>query len=220
LIADRFPAGQLATATSIYASGVYVGTAAASLSALLNAALGWRASFLALAAAGLALAAAAAALVSEPRDAAQPAPPGHARAGAGASAAEAGRSVVGESVRSARAVLATPGVPLVLAATAARFAAGYSIGGRAGTPRPAPARRREDRDERAHAAADAGVWNAPLLRARFPMHQAEFAALNAAAVAGGGCLSSLAGGVLADRLSRSPRRPRAPGRRAETDRDK
>jgi hypothetical protein len=143
LIADHFPAGQLATATSIYTSGVYVGTAAASLSALLNAALGWRASFLALAAAGLALSAAAAALVSEPRDAAQPAPPGHARAGAGASAAEAGHSIVGESVRSARAVLAAPGVPLVLAATAARFAAGYSIGGRAGAPRPAPARRRQ-----------------------------------------------------------------------------
>ena len=42
LLAQRFPKDAVSTATSVYTSGVYIGSALASLSMLHNKAFGWR----------------------------------------------------------------------------------------------------------------------------------------------------------------------------------
>ncbi|CAM9968696.1 unnamed protein product, partial [Hapterophycus canaliculatus] len=66
MISDLFPASVRGTANSIYSSGVYLGGALASLSLLLNGAIGWRDSHLVVAAVGLAVAVLSALLIQEP----------------------------------------------------------------------------------------------------------------------------------------------------------
>ena len=183
LIASTFPETRVSTANSIYSSAVYVGGALASLTILLDNSIGWRDSSLAIGGTGLVLALASATILQDPE-----ARPGLLAAAPGAkeeahSGAMAERSLrvgggglseeVAGAVGAAKQVLEIPFVQLLFAATACRFAAGYGI----------------------------GVWKAPFFREAFPQFQDQFSVANALVISGGGVLSSLAGGAIADRFA-------------------
>jgi MFS family permease len=122
LISDSFPPSHRATANAIYSSGIYLGAALASLSAVLGQAVGWRATSLVVAAASAAPALCLALVIREPpRTPTPPRPPPAAAAGAPAAAAAVARS------RPAQ-VLSVGSVRLVLAAAGARLFSGFAIG--------------------------------------------------------------------------------------------
>ena len=183
LIASTFPEARVSTANSIYSSAVYVGGALASLTILLDNSIGWRDSSLAIGGAGLVLALASAAILKDPEArpglwAAAPGTKEEAHSGARAESSPRvgggglSKEVAG-AVGAAKQVLEIPFVQLLFAATACRFAAGYGI----------------------------GVWKAPFFREAFPQFQDQFSVANALVISGGGVLSSLAGGAIADRFA-------------------
>ncbi|CAN0270584.1 unnamed protein product [Pylaiella littoralis] len=191
MISDLFPASVRGTANSIYASGVYLGGALASLSLLLNGAIGWRESHLVVAAVGLAIAVLSALLIREPAREFPTAKGSGAAAvkGAGGAAQEGLAAVAAEEQAEEREsfrealgiVFQSNTVKLLFLATAFRFCAGFGI----------------------------GVWCAPFFRGRFPSNSSEYAVLNALVVAVGGLLSSFLGGVISDKYSVQDPRVRA-----------
>ncbi|KAJ1633257.1 major facilitator superfamily domain-containing protein, partial [Pavlovales sp. CCMP2436] len=181
LIADAFAPEQRGLAYSIYASGLYVGTALAILASSASAfagraavpglQLGWRASAW-VAGAVSALAAAALILtVPEPQR-----PATAVRTGGG----EFGGALTG-SARSIRNVLGCRSALLALCAVAARLCAGYTI----------------------------ISWFPAHCKARFPVGECAFAALYATAVCAGGVAASLLGGLASDALGRRSDAPNA-----------
>lgn len=181
LLADIFPKNMVGTVNGIFSSGVYLGGALASLSILLDRAVGWRATLQCVGAVGVAAAALVVLLVPEPR-AAKPTAPLAAAVSASSGADES--SVVAAARFDASAALAgaTASVATVLqshearllfSAATLRFCAGFSI----------------------------GIWKAPFVFAKFAGNEAAFAGSNAFIVAVGGLLSSLLGGYLSDRLA-------------------
>jgi len=121
LISDTFPASRRATANSIYSSGIYLGAALASLSAVLGQSVGWRATSFTVAAASAVPALCLALLIKEP-------PRPEAAAAAAAAAGSGGGG--GGATRGSRPaqVLRVASVRLVLAAAAARLFSGFAIG--------------------------------------------------------------------------------------------
>ena len=121
LISDTFPASRRATANSIYSSGIYLGAALASLSAVLGQSVGWRATSFTVAAASAVPALCLALLIKEP-------PRPEAAAAAAAAAGSGGGG--GGAARGSRPaqVLRVASVRLVLAAAAARLFSGFAIG--------------------------------------------------------------------------------------------
>jgi len=192
LIASTFPESRVSTANSIYSSAVYVGGALASLTILLDNQIGWRDSSIGIGVLGLVLAGVSAVFLKDPEErpglfdgkGGQVAAPGQARSDQiedteGSPSRQASvASQLSAAAGAAQQVLSIPFVQLLFAATAFRFAAGYGL----------------------------GVWKAPFFREAFPASQAEFSVANAVVISGGGVLSSLAGGALADRFS--PSNPR------------
>ncbi|CAM9870673.1 unnamed protein product, partial [Laminaria digitata] len=175
MISDLFPASVRGTANSIYSSGVYLGGALASLSLLLNGAIGWRDSHLVVAAVGFAIAILSALLIQEPaREFSADGAEG-AHAGELVSPGEGGEQAEErESFQEAlRIVFQSNTAKLLFAATAFRFCAGFGI----------------------------GVWCAPFFRGRYPSFTSEYSILNAFVVAGGGLFSSFLGGVISDKYS-------------------
>ena len=120
LISDTFPASRRATANSVYSSGIYLGAALASLSAVLGQSVGWRATSFTVAAASAVPALCLALLIKEP--------PRPAAAAAAAAAGSGGGG--GGAARGSRPaqVLRVASVRLVLAAAAARLFSGFAIG--------------------------------------------------------------------------------------------
>ncbi|CAM9915556.1 unnamed protein product [Ectocarpus fasciculatus] len=188
MISDLFPASVRGTANSIYSSGVYLGGALASLSLLLNGAIGWRDSHLVVAAVGVAVAVLSALLIQEPaREFPTAGDPG-AGDNTAAKSGDKGGGGAGEESEERESfqealgiVFKSNTVRLVFLATAFRFCAGFGI----------------------------GVWCAPFFRGRFPSNSSEYAVLNAFVVAGGGLLSSFLGGVISDKYSVQDPRVRA-----------
>ncbi|CAB1106720.1 unnamed protein product [Ectocarpus sp. CCAP 1310/34] len=188
MISDLFPASVRGTANSIYSSGVYLGGALASLSLLLNGAIGWRDSHLVVAAVGVAVAVLSALLIQEPaREFPTAGEPG-AGDNTAATGGDKGGGGAGEESEERESfqealgiVFKSNTVRLVFLATAFRFCAGFGI----------------------------GVWCAPFFRGRFPSNSSEYAVLNAFVVAGGGLLSSFLGGVVSDKYSVEDPRVRA-----------
>eukprot|EP00802_Teleaulax_amphioxeia_P012435 Tamp_12477.p1 GENE.Tamp_12477~~Tamp_12477.p1 ORF type:complete len:525 (+),score=24.13 Tamp_12477:3-1577(+) len=124
LLAQSFPKSSVATATSIYTSGVYIGSALASVSILQNKMFGWRAAYIMRGVIGIVLALGVAAFVPEPRDGQIPSSKTLANAEPTKSSwAEAKKALDGCSQ-----VLRSPAVRLLLLATALRFCAGFGIG--------------------------------------------------------------------------------------------
>ena len=175
-----------ATATSLYSSGIYLGGALASLTVMLSRALGWRVASLIVGASCVPPALVLALVLQEPARPTAPAVPEASLSTASAAlsapaipTAPAGKSPAAEVAPAAeatgyRAVLAVPSVCLLLAASAARFFAGFAI----------------------------GAWTAPFYRLYFPSHAASFSLLNAVVVSGAGSLSVISGGWLSDRACR------------------
>lgn len=89
-----------------------------------------------------------------------------------------GKPEAGGSLRAVGDVLKCRGIPWLLAATAVRFCAGYGI----------------------------GIWAAPFYRAKFPSMQSSFAVINALTIGVGGCVSTVIGGIIAERLAGSDNR--------------
>ena len=121
LISDTFPASRRATANAIYSSGIYLGAALASLSAVLGQSVGWRATSFTVAAASAVPALCLALFIKEP-----PRPVAAAAAAAAAGSGGGG----GGAARGSRPaqVLRVASVRLVLAAAAARLFSGFAIG--------------------------------------------------------------------------------------------
>jgi hypothetical protein len=117
LISDTFPASRRATANAIYSSGIYLGAALASLSAVLGQSVGWRATSFTVAAASAVPALCLALFIKEP-----PRPVAAATAGSGG-----GGGGAAHGSRPAQ-VLRVASVRLVLAAAAARLFSGFAIG--------------------------------------------------------------------------------------------
>ncbi|CAM9252164.1 unnamed protein product [Ascophyllum nodosum] len=196
MISDLFPASARGTANAIYSSGVYLGGALASLSLILNGAVGWRQSHLVVATAGFAIALLSAVIIREPE---------REFFGGGAAGGKSAkkttetathivaeekdalskRSTDGEQRESFSEALAivfkSNTVKLLFAATAFRFCAGFGI----------------------------GVWCAPFFRGRFPSFTSEFSVFNAFVVAAGGLTSSFLGGFISDKYSAQDPRVRA-----------
>ena len=122
LISDTFPASRRATANSIYSSGIYLGAALASLSAVLGQSVGWRATSFTVAAASAVPALCLALLIKEP-----PRPEAAAAAAAAAAGSGGGGGGAARGSRPAQ-VLRVASVRLVLAAAAARLFSGFAIG--------------------------------------------------------------------------------------------
>lgn len=120
LISDSFPASRRATANAIYSSGIYLGAALASLSAVLGQSVGWRATSFTVAAASAVPALCLALFIKEP--------PRPVAAAAAATAGSGGGG--GGAARGSRPaqVLRVASVRLVLAAAAARLFSGFAIG--------------------------------------------------------------------------------------------
>ena len=142
------------------------------------ATLGWRGTCGIAGVSSIAAAALSLALVKDPRTAAAAAPAGTTaveKKETTRSDAERDDDADEESLLTAVAeIVSNPVVAWLFAASALRFMAGFGI----------------------------GVWAAPFFRGEFPDDQAAFAFSNAIVVAAGGFLSSLAGGRIADALSR------------------
>ncbi|KAJ1474188.1 major facilitator superfamily domain-containing protein [Baffinella frigidus] len=179
LIADRVPNSRLSTANAFYSSGVYLGGALASLSILLDNSLGWRDTSLLCGGIG-------------PLPPAQPtvkptaalAMPGGKELG---DVGEEGGEESGGMMEQGQQALAAIGtvldsrfVKLLFVASAFRFCAGYGI----------------------------GVWKAPFFREAFPTYLEQFSVANAFVISGGGVLSSIIGGALADKFAVNDERVR------------
>ena len=198
LLADAFPGPKLAFATSFYSTGVYIGGSLASLSMIANARFGWRATFLSISAVGVVMSLGLAAItkgmglgkreeVSKNEVSEQGRKPGRGGGGGGGGGGGAVSSSSGNSsskgaislgLDAAWEVVRCRGIAWLLAATATRFCAGYGI----------------------------GIWLAPFFRAKFPTMQAQYAVVSALTIGGGGCLSTLAGGVITEKLAAKDRR--------------
>ncbi|EKX42463.1 hypothetical protein GUITHDRAFT_111436 [Guillardia theta CCMP2712] len=185
LIASSFPESQIATANSVFASAVYIGGALASLSILADQQVGWRMTCLGSGALGCLLAAGGAFFLRDPRmkreDGGQlneqtmllGSREEQEEVEEAASSSFNFQKQMREGLEAIKGVLSIPSVQVLFAASAVRFCAGYGI----------------------------GVWKAPLYRELFPSSESEFSVANAFVISCGGVLSSLLGGVLADRLA-------------------
>jgi predicted MFS family arabinose efflux permease len=166
LLGRAFPADKLATATSRYAAAVSAGGALAAISTRLDDVVGWRGAFTTAGAASLVVALAA--CLCMPTDIGAP-PPAQAK---------------DDEAGGFGGVFASPAAVALLAATAVRFAAGFTI----------------------------GVWALPCLRANFP--DADVGVGYAVVVGGFGFVSALAGGAAADGLAARVPAARADASRA------
>lgn len=201
LIADLFPKSMVGTVNGIFSSGVYLGGALASLSIILDKAVGWRTTLLCVGAVGVAAAALILFFVPEPRaakpsptlttiqssntaacspEAQRGAPPLRGTGTAEAAPRDTSKSAdLGAMMASATAAVATVlqsyEARLLLSAATLRFCAGFSI----------------------------GIWKAPFVFAKFAGNEAAFAGSNAFIIAVGGLASSLLGGYLSDRIASS-----------------
>ncbi|KAL3913904.1 MAG: hypothetical protein SGPRY_007818, partial [Prymnesium sp.] len=168
LIASLYPPGQRATPTSIYSSGIYVGGALASLSVLFSRLLGWRNAALLAGFSALPPALLLSLTPNPPPRPDSPSPPSASSSRPSPSSASSSPSLRS----SLSTVLSVPSVRLLLAASAARFFAGFAI----------------------------GAWTAPFYRTYFPNMAGSFAVANALIVACAGSLSVITGGWLSDEL--------------------
>lgn len=185
LLADQFPKRMLGTVNGIFSSGVYVGGALASLSILLDNSIGWRSTMLVIGVVGGFASFLLVSTIREPRlskggniqisGVSDPEIPMKS-AIVNASTQDYGTQIVNsltQALDSLRSVTQSREAKLLLAATALRFAAGFTI----------------------------GIWKAPFVFAKFAGSASAFAGTNAIIVAIGGLLSSLLGGYLSDRLT-------------------
>jgi len=181
LIAEISPPDRLASASSVYAVGIYFGGALASLAGVaLDETLGWRGTSYAVGATGLIAAAICWFTVTDPRTASSaavgsfPGPPSD-----GERAVDKGEEL--STLASIGRVMRPLPVRLLFAAAALRFCAGFGL----------------------------GVWKAPFFLAKFPAATTTFAVSNAGIIAVGGGLSAVLGGRLADALASTSPHPTA-----------
>jgi len=189
------PESRLATANAVYSSGIYVGGALASLSILLDNQLGWRGTSLAAGGFGLGVSLLSFLALRENRQGIGKEETAEDEAEAmvllqkeEAVAVEVEVATVHEevleggaamsfqvrgAVKAMKKVVESPFVRVLFAASALRFCAGYGI----------------------------GVWKAPFYRQAFPSFQNEFSVANAFVISAGGVLSSILGGLIADKYA-------------------
>jgi MFS family permease len=212
LLTDTFSPKQLAAATSVYSAGLYIGTSLASLTMLLNARIGWRATFTALASFGAILSIVIAACVREPRAQSAAIKQQEECATDDSTLAQSrhdgskdGDALMRSVVVGRDPVLAhvPDGLTRLWASMATLVAKVQEVCGCQGIAYVLAAA-----GVRFCAGYAIGVWAAPYFRARFPLQQARFAFVNAMAVGMGGCLSTLMGGALTSAIS--PRSALAP----------
>ena len=185
LLSDLFPKRMIGTVNGIFSGGVYLGGALASLSILLDSVYGWRGTVNTIGLIGVGAAVLCILFVNDPRVAVTP--PQVTRtlssdekgASSSSSSSSSGQAVgldggvVGQGILAIKEVAATKEAKLLLIATGLRFCAGFSI----------------------------AIWKAPFIFNKFPGVAEQFGGSNAAIVAGGGLLSTLAGGYISDRLT-------------------
>lgn len=190
LIQDFVPVPRRATASSLYGTGVAVGSGLASLTLLLDSAVGWRSALNVIATTGFVAAAASLFLLPNDDDHHRPASAAAATAehalGCGGDADDTGSSSSSSTTTSESAAaiessvigdmqlaLATHRARWIYLGSLLRFAAGLCI----------------------------GVWAAPYYRLVFADRLTDYAVAQAAISAVGASVSGILGGALADRLS-------------------
>lgn len=175
MIGQAFAREGRAFANSIYSSGLYIGYALASLSAVLTRALGWRQTSCVVAAfCGLSTLVLAIALrVSSPSPSGSPPPVALPPPPRGSEKPVAATARDGPSaISKMRAVLGTRSAAILLAASTTRSFGGYAV----------------------------GAWCVPFFRQYHAEHAADFAVANGVFIAVAATISTIAGGWLADRL--------------------
>ncbi len=189
LLSDLFPKRMIGTVNGIFSGGVYLGGALASLSILLDGAYGWRGTVNTIGLIGVGAAILCLALIKEPRGDARPTTAVtksvSSDEGAGL-AGMAGTGLLEQAIGGIKEVAVTKEAKLLLVAAGLRFCAGFSI----------------------------AIWKAPFIFNKFPGVAEQFSGSNAAIVAGGGLLSTLAGGYISDRLTNPADPNTAPKARA------
>ncbi len=174
ILSDVFPLRNRATANAVYACGIYLGGALASLSVALSRAFGWRMTALAVAASSVPPALLLCLTLREQQPPQQPPPPPPPPQQLPAPAPGTGRGAKevtpGAPPGRLSVVFGVRSVRLLLAATAARFFAGFAI----------------------------GAWLAPFYRGAFPARSRLFSILNALIISVAGSLSVVAGGIASD----------------------
>eukprot|EP01031_Cornospumella_fuschlensis_P033150 gene33150-40108_t len=180
LLADIFPKDKIATANGVFSSGIYLGGALASLSILVSASLGWRDAMFATGAVGIVVAALTYLFLIDPKENTLKHELAANGSGKENDLPQAIAFAAKDFVSSVSDVLTSPDARLLYIASALRFFAGFTV----------------------------VVWKAPFVFSKFQGTESLFAGSNAAVVAVGGLLSSLAGGYLSDYLRNTANLPR------------
>lgn len=178
LLSDLFPKRMIGTVNGIFSGGVYLGGALASLSILLDGVYGWRGTVNTIGIIGVGAAVLCLTLIKDPREAMNAVSKSvindeGSSVGTGGGGAGAGVGLLTQGVSAIKEVAVTKEAKLLLVAAGLRFCAGFSI----------------------------AIWKAPFIFNKFPGVAEQFSGSNAAIVAGGGLLSTLAGGYISDRLT-------------------
>jgi MFS family permease len=178
ILSDIFPSNMLASANSVLSSGVYVGGGLASLSILLDTDYGWRTTSSIVGVVGIILAAFSFLVLPEPRK--RPGFTLNAFMPSQAKSVQTESNIISNMLSGMKTassslgeVLSIPDVRVLLFASLLRFAAGFTI----------------------------AIWKAPFVYEKFPGSELIFSSSNALIITAGGLMSSLFGGVLADKIS-------------------
>jgi len=180
LLSDLFPKEKIGTVNGIFSGAVYLGGGLASLSILLDSAVGWKNTMISIGGIGIAIAVLAYLGIADPKKSLESQIELKAVSNENGSIANSlnSENTTTESptdlITSLKEVTKTREAKLLLAAIGIRFCAGFSI----------------------------AIWKAPFIFSKFPESSDLFASGNAAIVAGGGFLSTLLGGYISDKIAK------------------
>jgi sugar phosphate permease len=168
IISEIFPTNFVATANSIYSTGIYLGGGLASLSIELDYSIGWRRSLMTIGSIGIFLSLLGKYVIRDPREQ---------RSGEINKPQTIINSMFDnlmgyarESYQDVASLLRNYQLTLILLASVFRFFAGFTI----------------------------SIWKAPFIFQKFPNNYHSFAKYNAIVITLGGMISSFSGGLLSD----------------------
>jgi MFS family permease len=174
LISDLFPPQLVATMNGIFSGGIFVGGALASLSIYLNQMLGWRDTLGIIGVLGVVMGVVSWFGVVDPREKkVESLILNDITSPTSMATNKRSTGLLTGGIDAVKEVLQSTDSKILYLASACRFTAGLTI----------------------------VVWKAPLMFERFPESESLFAGSNAFIVAVGGLLSSVLGGIIADKLA-------------------